>query len=133
MKTWSILSTLFLFAACATQPVPTSQARLVPDARIFDRSLITPQEGHGQVIVKRDSGFIGSGCRAHIFVNAAPAADLSPGEKVVFSLPEGRHILGARTCGNKMIEVEADVTAVRPLVFRVGLDMGGLGLYPTAF
>ena len=134
--TATILASLFL-AACATQPVPTSQARAVPDERIHDKSITTPKEGMGRVIIKRDTGFGGSACNTRIFADGKLSSEIAPGEKVVFYMSAGRHIISAQPknpCGGGMAEAEANVSIDNPLVFRVGYGTGGdFGLYPTAF
>lgn len=127
----------FGLAGCATTPIPTDQALEAPDKRIHNKQVVTPKAGAGVVIVKRDSGVLGSPCYTKIFVNGNLAAELSTSEKVTFYLPEGKHIVSAwpnDPCAGSMAEIEANVTKSRPLLFRVGYGTNGdFFIAPTAF
>lgn len=133
----AIVSGALLMAACATTPVPTSEASFVPSDRILEPKLLQPSSGTGLVTVKRDSGFAGSACSARIFVNGNPVADIRPIEKVVLHLAEGEHILSAQPnglCGGGMSEVKATVKAGSNSSFRVSYGSAGEFLIsPTAF
>lgn len=122
---------------CATQPIPTAEAKFVPDIRINDRTYFQPSPGTGIVTVKRDSGFGGSACNTSVYTDGNLAAQLAPSEKIVFHMPEGTHIISAwpnNPCGGGMVEVDASVKANKPLTFRIGYGSNGdFGLYPTAF
>lgn len=129
---------LAVLSGCATQPIPTSEAALVPDSRIHDRALLQPLPGTGSITVKRDSGFLGSGCNTSVYANGALIAQLAPSEKITFHMPEGKHVLSAwpnNPCGGGLTEVEASVNANKPLTYRIGSanNGGGATLYPTAF
>jgi len=131
------LAIAITLSGCATQPIPTSQASFVPDLRILDKSIVTPKDGAGQVIVKRDGGIGGSACNTRVFANGRLSAELAPSEKVILYLPEGAHIISAwpnNPCGGGMVEAEARVSVTRPITFRIGYGSNGdFGLYPTAF
>lgn len=123
-----------LLSGCATQPTATNSAQLVPAKQIINSDIVKPANGAGEVVVKRDSGFRGSACAIRIHSDGQPVADLWSGEKIVFYVPEGEHIISASTCGGGMVETQANVKAAKPSIYRVGFGVGfELGIFPTAF
>lgn len=128
---------LFLAAGCATQPIPTSEARFVPQERILDKTFLKPTADSGEVIIKRDSGFGGSACNTRVFANGKATAELATGEKIALFLPIGDHIISAwpnNPCGGGMVETRATVQRNKSVAFRIGYGSNGdFGLYPTAF
>lgn len=127
---------LFLHG-CATTPVPTDQASLVPAERIINKSYIEKREGTGELIVKRDEGFGGSACTSRVYVNALPIADIWTSEKVIMHLPAGDYIVGAEPnsiCGGGLSEASASISVGKKLVFRIGYGSNGdYRILPTAF
>lgn len=136
MKSLLILLVLVL-TGCATQPIPTSQALVVPQERLLDSRYSQPGEGKGAVVVKRDSGFMGSACFARIFIDAMPMADLDKAEKVIFYLAQGDFVVSSQpkgVCGGGMSEVRASVKPGAELTFRVGYGTNcDFSINPTAF
>ncbi len=130
----ALLGSIF---GCATTPVLTSSARDVPSTRVLNAVLLEQKEGFGQVIVKRDEGLSASACNSRVFANGAPVAEISPGEKVVFYLPEGEHMLAAMATGiciGGLVETRASVSRSRPAVFRISYGSSGeFSIQPTAF
>jgi hypothetical protein len=122
---------------CASQPISNQQARPVPLERILDSTFLKPAPNSGEIVVKRDSGLIGSACSTRIFLNGKPVADIRPSEKIVMYLPEGEHIVSANPngiCGGGMTEVKAVVKAGTQSSFRFGTSGNGSpSIYPTAF
>lgn len=141
MKKVTLPSSLFLIAValagCATQPVSIAEAVPVPRERILSSEFLQPIEGSGTVIVKRDSGIVGSGCSARLFVDAKAIADLRTSERVTLYLQTGEHILSAQPnglCGGGMVEVRVRATSRETATFRMGYGTAGdFTLSPTAF
>lgn len=141
MKKISSLPILLLMASaltgCATKPVSTAETVHVPRDRILAPELLQQADGRGAVTVKRDSGLGGSGCSARLFVDAKPAADLRPSERVVLYLPAGDHILSAQPnglCGGGMVETRVRVAGHETATFRMGYGTAGdFTFTPTAF
>jgi hypothetical protein len=131
------LVALLSMVGCATRPISTTSARVVPSNRLLTKEFLTPKEGLGKVVVKRDSGVGGSVCTTRIFVNSKPIADISVSEKVVFYLPEGEYILSAwpnGICGGGLAEVKVLIEQGKEKVFRVGYGTGSdFFIHPTAF
>lgn len=133
----SVLFTMLSATGCATQPISNSAAVNVPSERVIDSKYLQPMPGTGQVTVKRDSGFGGSGCSSRIFVNAKPVADIETSEKVVLYLPPADYIFSAWAkgmCGGSMSEVRSAVKVGDDLSFRVGYGSNGdFSINATAF
>jgi len=128
---------VLLLGGCATTPTPTALARDVPLSRVFQQSLLKASSEGGQVIVKRDEGLSASACNSQIFVNGRLLAEISTGEKVVFYLPEGEHMLGAIAkgiCIGGLVESHIRVQRSRPVIYRISYGSSGeFSLQPTAF
>ena len=56
--------------ACATQPVSIYQASAVPSSRILAPQLLSQAQYTGSLIIKRDTGFMGSACTIRVFVDS---------------------------------------------------------------
>lgn len=136
-KTLLVVVSLLSLLGCATTPVSTSAARDVPLTRVLSSTLLERKEGFGQVIVKRDEGLSAAACNSRIYANGAPVAEIAPGEKVVFYLPEGEQMLAAMATGiciGSLVETRASVTRSRPTIFRISYGSSGeFSIQPTAF
>lgn len=139
MNARDLLATALLLSlpGCATTPVPTSAARDVPRTRVLNATLLERKEGLGQVVVKRDEGLSASACNSRVFANGTPVAEIAPGEKVTFYLPEGEQMLAAMATGiciGGLVEAKASVSRSRPAVFRISYGSSGeFSIQPTAF
>src|SRR5574342_66787 len=114
-----LLALLFLlsFTACATTPLTINQASAVPPSRILAPELIAQRSNTGILVVKRDSGFMGSACTIRVFVDAVPVADLAPSEKVELFVPLGEHVVTVTSinsfCGGGTAEAAVVIGAER--------------------
>lgn len=135
MKTLAWICVGLTVAACGSAPVSTAEASDVPASRVFDPSLLTARAGTLPIVIKRDSGFVGGGCNAKVFVDGQAVADLNTSEKVTLHLTPGRHFLGARhNCMGTLAELQAQIEPNGPRTFRIGTGMNGdFSLQPTAF
>ncbi len=89
-KEWVLLLTMGL-AGCATTPVSSDVAKSVPADRVFAfQTSAGPDAGTVEVI--RDSGFLGKGCNAFVYIDGKEAASMATSEKVDFSVLPGQHI-----------------------------------------
>jgi starvation-inducible outer membrane lipoprotein len=66
MRFFAVLLALLL-TACATQPVSIYQASAVPFSRILAPQWLSQAQYTGSLIIKRDSGFMGSACTIRVF------------------------------------------------------------------
>ena len=139
LKVFILSFNAVLLIGCASTPVSTSEAVSVPNNRILadGKQFIAPSKNTGKIIVKRDSGFIGSACTVRIYLNGKGVADLDVSEKMVLNLTEGEYIVSAEpngVCGGGLTEVKASVKPNSESVFRYGTSSNfSSSLYPTAF
>lgn len=126
MKLFVLIIIFMVITGCATTPIPTNEAIEISGDDILDTRYISKKEGYGQVIIKRDSGAVGSACRAIIHVNAVETAKLWSSEKVLLYLPVGNHMFGLSFGGfclgdGSITELRAHITEENPTVLRVGI------------
>ena len=124
--------------ACATSPVAVDQAAAVPSSRILAPQLLAPAQYTGSLVIKRDSGFMGSACSIRVFVGALPIADLAPSEKVEIFIPLGEHVVAATStgsfCGGGVSEAAVVISPERQRILRIASGQSGdIHLQPTAF
>jgi len=126
------------FTACATQPVSIYQASAVPSSRILAPQLLSQAQYTGSLIIKRDTGFMGSACTIRVFVNSVPVADLAPSEKVEIFVPLGEHIVSAAPigtlCGGGTSEAAVVIRPESQKILRVASGQSGdIHVQPSAF
>ena len=90
-----VITILVMMMGCATSPIPTKDALLISGDQLLSNKYSEKFENSGEVIVKRDSGVMGSACAIKIFVDGEIIAELDTEEKVVLHLSPGEHILSA--------------------------------------
>lgn len=133
----ALLVSLILLNGCATTPVSNRNAKDVPSERIISKSSLIKNPGEGTLIVKRDSGFTGSGCNIIVYLDGNAIAELDTGEKVKFFAQPGEHILSAKQtsiCVAGLKEVGIMLKANDEKTYRIGF--GGnvnMSINPTAF
>ena len=134
---FAILLALFL-TACATQPVSIYQASSVPTSRILAPQLLSQAQYTGSLIIKRDTGFMGSACTIRVFVNTVPVADLAPAEKIELFVPFGEYVVGATPtgnfCGGGTSEAAVVIRPESQKILRIASGQSGdIHLQPSAF
>lgn len=108
MKTFSTFLTLVL-VGCSTVPIPI------------------PQESGSAIVVARDDGFLGSGCKVAVRIDGKVEGMLSRGQFVRKSILPGKHKVSAGTgtyagstlCANQLLTHVVDV-AEEQVTFRIG-------------
>ena len=129
---------LFLsLSACATTPVTVNQAVAVPGSRILAPQLLAQAPNSGSLVVKRDSGFMGSACTIRVFVDAVPVADLAPSEKVEVFVAFGEHsvvVTSNGICGGGTSETAVVIMPERQRILRIASGQSGdIILQPSMF
>ena len=124
--------------ACATHPVSIYHAPGVPSSRILAPQWISQTQYTGSLIIKRDSGFMGSACTIRVFVDAVPVADLAPSEKVELFIALGEHVVGATPtgtfCGGGISEAAVVIRPESQKILRIASGQSGdIHLQPSAF
>lgn len=130
---------LAVLGGCASSPVPYGDASPAPAERVY--AYQAAKNGNSNIMVTRDSGFVGAGCFATIFLNGKPVARLNPSERASFIVPAGEWTVGAgldgkALCGANPERLETDLL-IKPgqtKKFRVYTSTGGeVGVRPTTF
>jgi len=99
MRRLAVLFFLPLLTACATTPLTLNQTVAVPDSRILARQFLSQPSNSGSLVVKRDSGFMGSACTIRVFVDAVRVSDLITAENVALFFALVEHIVVATENG----------------------------------
>ncbi|KPN72453.1 hypothetical protein [Neisseria sp. 83E34] len=81
------ISLFFVVTGCATAPIDSSRAKLVPTERILAYS--EPNPDYAKVEIIRDSGHIGSACYFGVMYRNTVLARFGTKEKATFYIPEG--------------------------------------------
>jgi type IV pilus biogenesis protein CpaD/CtpE len=128
---------LLSLAACATTPLTINQAAAVPETRILAPQLLAQASNTGSLVVKRDSGFMGSACTIRVFVDAVPVADLKSAEKVELFVALGEHSVVATSngiCGGGTSEAAVVIMPERQRILRIASGQSGdIFLQPSGF
>jgi type IV pilus biogenesis protein CpaD/CtpE len=137
MRFFAVFLTLSLMA-CATQPISIYQASVVPSSRMLAPQLLSQAQYTGILIIKRDSGFMGSACTIRVFVDTVPVADLAPAEKIEIFVPLGEHVVGATPtdtfCGGGTSEAAVIIRPESQKILRIASGQSGdIHLQPSAF
>src|SRR5207253_9161087 len=114
--------------ACATRPVSIYQASAVPSSRILAPQWLSPAPYTGSLIIKRDSGLMGSACTVRVFIDAVPVADLAPSEKVELFIALGEHVVGATSngiCGGGASEAAVVIRPEQQKILRIASGQSG--------
>jgi hypothetical protein len=124
--------------ACATRPVSIYHASAVPSSRILAPQWLSQAQYTGSLIIKRDSGFMGSACSIRVFIDAVPVVDLAPSEKVELFVPLGEHVVGATPngifCGGGTSEAAVVIRPESQKILRIASGQSGdIYLQPSAF
>ncbi|EOT5189606.1 hypothetical protein ACM2TR_15485 [Escherichia coli] len=82
---------VLMLAACQSHPISIHDAKPAPQAKVFKYQSAAP----ATLVVMRDTGFVGAGCDASIFINGETVAKLATGEKATFHLNAGELIVAA--------------------------------------
>lgn len=135
---WFVVLVILSLIGCATQPVTIDKSLLVPASRMLAPQWMAQGAYSGSLIIKRDSGFMGSACNVRVFIDAVPVADLAPSEKVELFVALGEHIVGVAStgmfCGGGASEAAVVIIPERQRILRIAAGQSGdLHLQPSAF
>lgn len=138
MKLIAAACAAVVLTGCATAPVSPDAAKRVPPERIFAyQRPASPTDG--TLLLIRDSGALGSGCRVVIYIDHVQAASFSTSEKALLNIPAGRHVLASGPTGKGLCgvgkgkesmkrSVTIDIKAQHTSVYRIAIGMGGDGV-----
>jgi hypothetical protein len=136
MRALWVAAIAVLAAACASTPVPSSNAIPVPEHRILVPEIAKPQEGHAYVVVTRDEGFLGEACAVALYVDGAHVADLRKSEQIRLFVKPGKHLLGvdAKGCYRGSDQTSIDASQDKLTLLRIEVQLReGFRIKPSAF
>jgi hypothetical protein len=138
MRYLASMTLLLSLAGCATTPLTLKQTAAVPESRVLARQLLSQTSNSGSLVVKRDSGFMGSACTIRVFVDAVPVADLKPAERVELFVALGEHSVVVTAtggiCGGGTSEAAVIIMPERQRILRIASGQSGdIFLQPSAF
>ena len=138
MRRLPLIILLQSLIACATTPLTVNQTVAVPESRVLAPQFLSQTSNSGSLVVKRDSGFMGSACTVRVFVDAVPVADLRPAEKVELFVALGEHSVVATAaggiCGGGTSEAAVVIMPERQRILRIASGQSGdIFLQPSAF
>lgn len=117
---------LALLAGCSTTPVSREDAA---PSEIHWQETQLARAGTGTLVLLRDSGFSGAGCRHTIKIDGRLAATMRPGERAEFHLDPGRYLVavefGRGMCPNVALSEEVEIAADATRTYRVLLPGDG--------
>lgn len=129
-------------ASCiqATKPAAPESVIPVPTERLYLFQGATDETS--QVVATRDIGLLAKGCPMAFLVNGQKAADIRTGERAVFNLAAGEHVIGVEPSGGGLCamgderrhrnEISVTIKAGESKRFRLSVDVNGKpGIAPT--
>ena len=132
-----VIFLMLSLTACATTPVTINQASVVPASRVLAQQWLARTSTSGSLIIKRDSGFMGSACTVRVFIDAVPVADLAAGEMIELFVALGEHNVVATSngiCGGGTPEAVVVIMPERQRILRIASGQSGdIFLQPSAF
>ncbi|MEH6641394.1 hypothetical protein [Vreelandella glaciei] len=135
MKITLLLALCVFLAACSTTPLSSQDASPVPPERLH--SFQDADAGSSRLVVTRDKGLFGSGCRTNTYINGVHAAEVGAGESARFYLKPGRHIVGVQPrgiCTGGLKEAEVMTEKNKESRYRISIDSSSsMDISPTAF
>ncbi|MDC7944923.1 hypothetical protein, partial [Raoultella ornithinolytica] len=106
MKKIALALAIVTVTGCSTTVVPPSQAISASKEHVFKYQ---ENEGNnGSLTIVRDSGFVGAGCYATVYLNGERVAKLDPKEKATFYLSEGEWAVGANLEGKGLCSLNRE-------------------------
>jgi hypothetical protein len=135
-----VVAAVALLSSCATSPVPLSEAKATPADRVFLADLGSSAAA-GNIVVSRDSGFLGGGCFVGFYIDGSLVAKMDTGEKARFPVSAGEHVVGVGNPGGNGLcafnkdyrrETSTIIKAGDVKYFRMVVRPGdGIALEPT--
>lgn len=108
--------------ACSTKPAMTAMG-------VEPMLYSTSTTDTAAVIVTRDTGFLGSGCKAYVFVDGKESAALKSSESVTLHVPSGHHVISFDTsrglCPSATDALDITLDKSETKRYRIRGDMNG--------
>lgn len=137
MKPLLAILTIISLSACSNTPIPTNQAKEVSGQQLSTSEYAVANTNTGTIIIKRDSGKMGSLCTVYVSIDGNSLAKLESEEKVTAHVMLGRHIVSAEpkgACTGGLSEQATSITKGDTQVFRASFaSAGDFSLSPTSY
>lgn len=137
MKSLLAILTIISLSACSNTPIPTNQAKEVSGQQLSTSEYAVANTNTGTIIIKRDSGKMGSLCTVYVSIDGNSLAKLESEEKVTAHVMPGRHIVSAEpkgACTGGLSEQATSITKGDTQVFRASFaSAGDFSLSPTSY
>ncbi len=126
-----ILTILFInLAGCSTTALRTGHERTIPAEHIFITEYTHPKPNHVSVMFTRDSGLLGSGCSAAVFINKDKAFKLDHSQSLTIYLPPGNHFFSAGMngglCGSDIKSDSVTLDPGRGIEYRISMSISNV-------
>lgn len=123
-----VLSTALL-AGCSTKPA-TAYTSVKPIIQTKNT------ENDAKIVVRRDTGFMGAGCRVDTYLDGTKYGSLKAGESLTINTTSGEHIASAKfvgaLCPDRLSEVEVKLDKNQTKYYRLAFDASGsFSIMPT--
>lgn len=123
MRYAGIAALATLAMGCATQPVPSSEAKPVPKDRVHAPDFLQAGPGRAFLVVTRDKGLKASLCGMGVYIDGTLVATLRPSEQIRLFVNEGEHLVGVDSkttaCFTGPHQLTVNVTQTQPLLLRI--------------
>lgn len=137
MKKYALIlavTTIFL-NGCATSPVSDIDSRNTTSS--INEKFLKKEKNSSQLIIKRDSGFMGSACSYKVLINNEYVVSLNGGEKVTLFLTSGNYIITTTAngiCGGGVASVETVLSPNKNKSYRISSGQDGtIQIQPSSF
>lgn len=120
-----LLFFVLMISACATIPISSERANIVPPERIFNHEILSSDEQRNiKVVLTRDKGLVGSAVYMLFKINGKDIAKFRPGETLTIFLENGDYLFGVIPSPNlfgthTLEETDASIKANRSNNFRI--------------
>lgn len=117
--------------SCATDPTPAGEVRPVSGSQVIEPSYFRRTDASEiEVLIKRDSGFLGAGSGIIFTINGKPVAKFGAGQGATVYLKPGRYLFGVRPTVDIVtsLPVETDVEVSRSFsqTYRIHSSLGSV-------
>ena len=118
-----------LIIGCSTKPA-TSYTPIKPILQA------TNGENDAKIVVRRDTGFMGAGCRVDTYLDGTKYGSLKAGQSLTIATTSGEHIASAKfvgaLCPDRLSEVEINLDKNQIKYYRLAFDASGsFSIMPT--
>ena len=138
MKILIPVFSVMVLSGCVTTALPDAESVQVRSEHILAYGTL-PSGPYGEIIVKRDSGMIGSACRIGFYVDGTLAGRIDTSEIAKFNVPVGERLIGigpgaSGLCSNTALREQSVIIKENEIRrYRISTDLAsGIALTPSS-